>query len=280
MPHARLTHSTRDTLEFRQGQLDEDASEAVTNATAELGVDRPTLVHTETREVERSIRGRVTAPRRAANDAGTSDWRQSLANYVDRLESHVDEFQGEGYTLTDDQRDTDERGVLEAVEWSLGQGSPYEIEYSATVRVGRGTMDARSVDYRNPSVQSSMTVAATVDGTDLPGLRELRVRRSIGVNVSANYDRGSAENNDVVGEEGVQQVVTFEGTHTGTASARASADATLDGLVATKEPVDMVLRFPGYTLSGFVIGYDSNLEQRFGGNSHQYSLRFAEGIRG
>lgn len=279
MPHARLTHSTRGTLNFRQGQADEDPRDAVANITAELGVDRPPLVHTETRERQRNIRGRVTAPRRASDDPDTSDWQQALANYVDELESHVDEFQGLGYTFEDLQSGESMRAVLERVEWALSQGAPYEVEYDAAVIVGRGTMGARTVDRRNPTVNTAMSVAARVDGNDLPGLRELRVQRSIGVNPSPVYDRGSAENNDVVVEEGVQHEVTFQGTHTGSASARASADSTLDGLAASKNPVTLETRFPGYSLDGFVVGYDSDYEQRFGGQSHHYTLQFVEGTR-
>lgn len=279
MSHGSITHPDRGTLTFRQGQLDEDPREAVANITAELGTDRPPLVHTETRERDRHIRGRVTSPRRAQDDPDTGDWRQALANYVDRLEAHVDEFQGEGYQFEDAQTGESLRGVLERVEWTLTQGSPFEIEYDAQYVIGRGTMDARSISERDPVVQAGMSVAARVDGVDLPGLRELRVQRSIGVNPKAVYNRSSAENNDIVGEDGVQHEITFEGTHTGSETARASADAALDDLVATKNPVVFETRFPGYSLDGFVLGYESDREQRHGGRSHQYSLRFMEGTR-
>lgn len=279
MSHLRLTHPTRSTLTFRQGQADTDTREAVANVAAELGVDRPPLVHTETRENTREITGLVTAPRRAANDATTADWRQALANYVDRLESHVDEFQGTGYTLEDDQLNLSKRAVYEGVEWSLTPGEPYAVEYTATMQVGRGTFEEQAIDRRNPTVDAGMNVYATVDGNDLPGMRDYRVRRSVGVDVNAVFDRDSAENNDVIINEGPQHRVVFEGTHTGTLAQRRSADATLDALVATKDPIDFVTKFPGYTLSGYVLNYESDLSVDAGGNSHGFRLEFLEGQR-
>lgn len=280
MSHATLTHPVRGDLTFRQGQADEDTHEAVADITAELGVDRPPLVHITTRERARVIRGRVTAPRRAAADANTTDseWRQALANYIDLLESHVDEFQGTGYTLEDTARDENLQSIYHTVEWTLRPGDPYDVEFTANVVIGRGTFESRSIQQRNPTVDSGMNVAAKVDGNDLPGLREMVVRRSFGFDVSAVYDKSSAENNDVVINEGVTHEITFRGTHTGTQSARATADQTLDGLIGSGA-VTFETAFPGYDLEGFVLDYASDYEQRFGGNSHHYDLRFVEGIK-
>lgn len=279
MTHARLTHPTRGTLQFRQPQTDGDQREAVGNVTPELGVDRPPLVHIETRDRTRSLRGRVTAPRRAEADPDTDDWEQALANYVDLLESHVSEFQGTGYTFEDDIRDVSVSAVYHSLEWTLSQGAPYEIEFDAGVTVGRGTFDSAGLSRRTPTVNSGMSVAARVDGNDLPGLRQMAVSRSFGVEVNAVYNRTSAENNDVVANEGVRHEITFDGIHTGTHAERRAADDALEALLGQRDPVAFETRFPGYTLQGYVLGYDSNLEARFGENSHHYSLRFVEGTR-
>lgn len=283
MSHARLTHSDRPTLEFHQGQLDEDPTTAVANVAALIGVNQPVLVHTESRERERTITGRVTAPRRTANDGSTSDWLQALANYVDELESHVDEFQGisgtrtdGGYTLVDDQRNLNLDVIIESVEWRLAQGQPFEFEYDVTLKVGTGTFEARDVSFRTPTVNTGLSVAARVDGNDLPGLRQLTASTSVETQVNPLFDRTSAENNDIVVDEGPRHEFTIRGTHTGTAAARASADSTLNNLVATETPVTLETRFPGYDLDGYVLGYNSNLEARFGGSAHQYELRFIE----
>lgn len=279
MTHVRLTHSTRDTLPFRTVQNDEDQRQAVANVTSELGTDRRSLVHTETRENTRTIRGSVTGLRRARNDSNTSDARQALANYADVLEAHVDEYQGTGYTLEDDRLDIQKNAVLESVEWSLTPGRTYELDYEATVKVGRGTFEDRAIRTRNPTVDPSMDVFARVDGNDLPGMRDYRVNRSVGIEVNAVFDRDSAENNDAVFDAGTTTTVTYEGVHSGTLAERQQTDAALDALVGTETAVDFDTKFPGYTLSGFVTGYTSTLEQQQGGNAHRYSLEFTVGER-
>jgi hypothetical protein len=212
-------------------------------------------------------------------DSGASDAVQALANYADALESHVDEFQGTGYQLNDDQLDIQKRGVLESIEWSLTPGRVYELDYEATVRIGRGTFESRSIIPRKPMVDTGQTPMLIVDGNDLPGMRDYRMNRSVGVTANAVFDRESAENNDVVFEEGQQQTIVFEGEHTGTLTQRQNADAALDALVATQNSVPVETRFPGYTLNCFVTNYESTLEQQRGGNSHRYRIEMIEGTR-
>lgn len=278
MPHARITHPSRPTLEFRQGQRDADTREAVASVAPELATDRNPLVHIQTRNRQRQITGRVTAPRREANDSNTSDWEQALANYVDELEAHCDEFQGfDGYTFTDDIRSESFPVVFESVEWTLAPGAPYEIEYDLNLLIGEGVLESRSLDLREPTVDTSMSVAGRVGGEDLPGLREFQVARTLEFDTNALYGKDSAANNDIVAQEGVQHELVFRGTHTGSDSTRAAADSALESLIGTQ--VTFETRFPGYDLDGFVLGYDSNLEQRFGTQSHQYVLRFIEGER-
>lgn len=278
MTGARLTHPTRSTLPFHQRQSDEQTTEAVANIANELGVDRPSLVQTETREVDRQIRGRVTAPRRS-RDSGTADWVQSLADYVDLLESHVDEYQGFGYTLEDDDLNISKKCVLESVEWTLTPGQPYEFEYTATVKVGEGTFETDTISRRNPTVNTGMNVLLRIDGVDLPGFRDLRSSRSIGTEPKAVFDRSTAENNDIVVNEGTQQSFTFEGTHTGTKTERANAHNTLENLAATKDPVTLETRFPGYSIDGFVTAYGPTQESRFGNSLNHYQVEFVRGTR-
>jgi hypothetical protein len=260
------------------GQNDQFQREGVANATSELATDRPTLVHTETRESTRTIRGTVTGLKRK-RDSGASDAVQALANYAAELESHVDEFQGGGYTLEDSQLDIQKRGVLESIEWSLTPGRVYELDYEATVRVGRGTFESRAITRRNPIIDTGQTPMLIVDGNDLPGMRDYRMSRSVEVNLNAVFDRDSAENNDVVFEKGQQQTIVFEGEHTGTLTQRQNADAALDALVATQNSVTLQTRFPGYDLDVFVTNYESTLEQQRGGNSHRYRIEMIEGTR-
>lgn len=277
MSHARLTHPDRPTLSFNQVQTDADEREAVANIARELAADRPALVHIQTRSRRRTLSGRVTAPRRARNDGTTSDWRQALANYVDRIEAHVDEFQGApGYTFEDDIRNDSFNVVLESAEWALTQGNPYEFEYDITLLIGRGVFESQPIDLQNPTVGSPSDVIATVDGNDLPGLREMRGAKSLSFDESALYDKQSAENNEIVAEEGVEHRVTIRGTHTGSDATRAAADDNLQALIGGGQ-VTLSTNFPGYDIDGFVLGYNSDLESRRGTRSHDYDLTFIEG---
>lgn len=279
MPHARLTHNTRSTLEFRQGQTDELGREAVANIIAEIGVDRNPLVHTETRDERSEIRGRVSAPRRAQDDGSTSDWRQALANYVDLLESHVDEFQGDGYQYENDQLGISKQAILESVAWELRPGQPYDIQYDASVIVGRGVFEAEPIQRRNPTVNTGQSTYLVIDGVACPGMRQYQKSTELGVDPRAIFDRDSAENNDVVPDAGVTERIVFEGTHTGTQSQRATDDAALSNLLATADPVTCDTAFPGYSLDGYVTAYNSTFEARFGQTKHDYRLEFTVGQR-
>lgn len=279
MSHARLEHPVRPTLEFRQGVNDEYTREAVANITQQLGTDDDALVHTQSRKNRRTIRGVVSAFKQS-RELGVSDGVQALADYADRLEGHLNEFQGDpGYTLIDDQLDLSKNAVLESVQWSLTPGKKYELEYEAVVVVGQGTFESGAIDRRNPTVNTNMDVMVRVDGNPLPGFRDYQVSKEIGAEVKGLFNRDSAENNDVLIQDGAEQRVTFDGVHSGTLAERRQADAELDAIVATENPVTLETRFPGYSLDGFVIGYNSTLEDQRGGNSHRYRLEFVVGKR-
>lgn len=275
MPHASISHPRRGTLEFRQAQQDDDTQTADANVISDTGSGLPPLVHVESRERDRSIRGLVTAPRRAEADPDTNDWQQALANYVVRLERHVDVLQGDGYTFTDDIRGESVNAVYHTVEWTLNAGRPYEVDFTAELTVGRGVFPSEPVDIPSVTVDTSMNVAARVGGVDLPGLRQMRVRREFSVDVTPLYNKDSAESNDIQASGSVQHQVSFDGTHTGTDSQRAAADDDLEALIGDASTT-FETRFPGYSLDGAVMEYESNLESTFGTNMHQYSLRFLE----
>ena len=279
MPHARLTHPTRGTLPLRQGQQEDLSREAVANITAEIGVDRAPLIHTETRNEATEVRGRVSAPRRARDDPDTSDWRQALANYVDLLESHVDEFQGDGYTYENDQLGVSKQAILESVTWELRPGQPYDIPFDVSIIIGRGVFGSESIDRRNPTVDLGQDTYLVVDGVACPGMRQYRKTAEMDVDATPVFNRDSAEDNIVVPSSGVTETIVFEGTHTGDQSTRATADAALRDLLATQEPVTCDTAFPGYSLEGYVTAYNSTFNARFGQDKHDYRLEFTVGQR-
>jgi len=284
MTDYRITHPSRDTLEFRQVQSDEDQTEAVANIATDIGVDRPPLVHNEARDRTRDLQGRVTAPRRAANDSDTSDWEQALANYAVLLEAHVDDRQGShdssrfpgGYTFEDDVRGESLRAALTETAWTIFEGQPNELAFEATLEIGTSAMVNGDIDPKTANVDTSMDVMAKVGGEDLPGFRRMRVQRSVDIDPEPLYDASTAEDNQIVPETSVEHRITFEGTLTGSESSRATKDGNLNGLL-DKDQVTFETRFPGYSLDGFVLNYDSTESADFGPEMHQYSLTFIEG---
>jgi len=282
MADARLTHSTRSTLPLHQRQQADDETSAVLDITSEIGTRRKPLVHAKTRERTEPIRGLVTGNRRARNDPTTSDTRQALANYADLLESHADDFQGLGYTYEDDILDTSLRGILTSVQWSLSPGEPDTLAYEAGFTVGRGTLEARPINRRNPTYDSSMSTMLRVDGIDLPGMRDYQVQTSIETETNANIKGGNnAENNDIVISEGGgrQTTVVYEGTLTGSAKSRNTTDDNLRALVTTSNPVTLETKFPGYNLDGFVGDYTSRQRADMGEKRHDYRLEFVVGVK-
>lgn len=282
MTHASISHATRGTLEFRQPQMDADQREAVADIFQEIGTERDPLVHIRARNRQRSIRGIVTGPRRAEDDSNTTsgEWRQALANYVDELESHCDEFQGfgsDGYSFTDDIRSESFPVVFESVDWTLSKGQPWRFEYDISLLIGQGVMGVRGRSPRNPTVDSAMTVAARVDGNDLPGLREFESVREIEYEPNALYGSGTATNNDVLATDGLVQRFTFRGTHTGSNSARATADSNLQALIGAGQ-VTLETKWPGYDIQGYVTRYNSDFETRYGSSRHNFELEFVEGV--
>lgn len=276
MADYRLTDATRGTLAFEQAQRDEDAQQAIADITKEIGVDRPALVHTRSRERERTLAGRVTGPKRS-RDSDTGDWQQALANYVARLEAHVDEFQGTGYTFEDDTRGESLSAVMKSVEWTLLPGQPFEVQWETTIHVGRGTFESRSVQLNTPSVNTGMAVPARVGGVDLPGLREMKVTKELEFETNALYGDDTAENTEIVVEAGVEHRIEYRGAHTGPQSQRDAADDDLEALLS-QNGTTFVTRFPGYSLTGVVTAYSPERNQSYGGTSHQYSLTFVEGV--
>lgn len=279
MADARLTHPNRETLPLRQRQTNTDTKTAAANIANEIGVDRPSLVHTETREREIPVRGVVTGRRLAAQDPNTDDIQQALANYVDTLQAHVDVFQGDGYTYEDDLLGRSLNGILESVSWSLTPGQLGAIEYETEFTVGKGVLEAEPIQRRNPTVDMTRDTLLTIDGTDLPGFREYEVEKTVGTDPKAVFDRDSAENNQVVIDDGDQLTIQFRGTHTGDPATRKTRETRLDELVATEAEVTLQTAFPGYSIDGFLIEHETGEEARFGSQSNHYSITFVEGTK-
>lgn len=276
MAHARITDGTN-TLEFRQAQTDEDQREAVADITAELGVDRPPLVHVRSRERTRTVEGRVTAPSAARDDATTDNWRTALARYVARLEAFCTDHQGLGYTFEDDLRDKQFPVVYHRLAWRLSGGQPYEVQFELELATGEGVLPGQPLTIPNVSPDTSLPTAARVDGVDLPGLRQLSVERAFEYEVDPLYDKSTASNNQVRATSGVQHRIQFQGTHTGDRTTRRQADDELQALIGAGE-LDFETRFPGYTKTGKVLNYETTDEAGFADNQHHYTLSFLEAI--
>jgi len=271
MAHARLTHPSRPTIQFVQGQLDTDSQQQVSNIAQDIGSGQAPLAHVESRERSRDITGRVTAP--ARSKATGDNYLQALADYIVEMEYSIDLFEGEGYTFHDEIRDESFGAVYHSFEWSMQRGTPFEAEYTAEITVGDGVFPPRDPEIPDVTPQTGMDVMARVGGEDLPGFRQITSSRSFEIDTTALFNRNSAEENDIQPGSAVQHQIDYEGVHTGTRQERAAADAALQDLLGETQ-VTLETRFPGYALDGVVTNYDSDLEQDTGGNSTSYTLQF------
>jgi len=275
MSHLTLTHPQRPDLSLPQGQSDNYGRTAVTDIAAPVeDNDRPPAVHTRGRENERQVTGLFTA----GSDASTQG-RQAVANFLDKLETRVDIKQGEGYDVADQQLSTSISGILPSMTWRFQSGRPFEVQYELSLQVGKGTNQTGALDRRFPIVNNGMDTMLEVDGIPLPGWRQYESTREVQTEVKPRFSRDTAQTNDIIIQSKAVQTITFRGTHTGPQAQRASDDAALDDLLATKEEVQCKTKIPGYTVPGFVTGYDSDFNADFGEEKHNYELQFTVGER-
>jgi len=163
MAHLTLTHPERTDFDLPQGQNDEYTREALTDIMAGTTSEHdPTGIFTKGRQAERSVTGRMTATNGSENFM-----RTDMAEFIDGLESRVDQFQGDGYTLVDSQLDESIPVILTAASWRFNRGQPYEIEYDMTAQVGTGTNKNNEMFERNPNPNSGMNTYLEIDGIEL-----------------------------------------------------------------------------------------------------------------
>jgi len=205
--------------------------------------------------------------------------RDEVAQFIDGLESRVDQFQGDGYTLDDEQLDENIPVVLTASSWRFNRGQPYEVQYDVSAAVGVGTNDETLLSERNPDPNGGMDTYLEIDGIALSGMRRYESTTQIQAEVKPVFNRDTAEKNEVIITNRAVQTIVFEGTHTGSQSQRASDDAALDNLLATETEINCKTKVPGYTLEGFVTGYDSTFNAGYGQNRHDYRVQFTEGVK-
>lgn len=274
MTYLTLTHPERPDFNLPQPQSDDNQRQAITDIAAPLGSEEPPNVHTRGRQAERQINGLYLSDR-----GGDQSRRQDVADFIDNLEQRTDQFQGEGYTLLDEQLDTSRGVILNSSTWQIQPGRPYEVRYELGVQVGIGTAEVQSVGLRNPTVNDSMDTYLEIDGIPLPGMRQYESTTEVPTEVNPRFNRDTAETNDIIIENKETQRIIYRGTHTGPQVDRAAADRALRDLLATKIEVECKTKVPGYTLDGFVTSYNSDFNGDFGETKHNYELEFTVGVK-
>lgn len=267
-----------DTLVFDGAQQDERGETANPDLYNDPDVEQAPKVHIDVRESEISVNGRLTAPRLAERPEYSNDWRTALAEWVVQYESFCTQFQQPGYTFVDPLRDISRNVIMDQAEWSINAGAPYEIQYRTNLITGEGVLSKKDVAEKTANPQPVSDPMGILGNTDLTGLTSMSVIRSFDteVNPRAYTGIGTATKNEVVANSGVTHRVEYEGQFEGTRQERQDFDNALDSLVGT-EQTTFQTAFPGYSLDGTLLNYNSNYGAETGTKMHAYTLEFLEG---
>jgi len=267
-----------ETLVFEGAQQDERGETANPNLYNDPTDARPPQVHVDVRESEISVNGRLSAPRLAQRAEYDDDWRTALAEWVVQYESFCTQFQRPGYTFTDPLRNISRTVVMDSAEWTINAGAPYEIQYRTNLITGEAVLEAEDVAEKAANPQPRSDPMGVLGGTDLTGLTSMTVARSFDteVNPRAYTGIGTATENEIVAQSGVTHRIEYEGQFEGTRAERQTFDNDLDALVGTEETTFQTA-FPGYSIDGSLLDYNSNYAAETGTKMHAYTLEFLEG---
>jgi hypothetical protein len=219
-----------------------------------------------------SITGLATGSRLSRQSDFSSDPVTALAEWVQRVMALVDGQQGEGYTLTHDERGLETTVVLESFAWTRRGGESFEVEWELAYQIGEGIMVDRDTQPNTASPSSTWTL----DGRDLQYPKEYREEKRQRLDTDAMLFADSAEQNVITDESSPVRTITITGRHTGTRSERQAFDDHFRSLIGQDQIVTYESAFPGHSLDIMVNTYESVLEAgrtRVG----DYALELIEG---
>lgn len=283
MTDITLTHTSsgRPDVQFLRAQDDRRVEESVADVVDDIGVRDPPRATVEGRGGTRRIQGRMTGAAASSLSGFSSDWRTALAEWLVRLEAAIDEFQGLGYTLDDQERGLSLPVVVHACQWTIQAGRPFEATYRVDVTIGKNTQENRSADPKTatPGAKDSSPFLTGVQS--LTGLQTMRVEREFDIEVDPiNFDP-DVEATEVRPTSRPKHVITYNGEKAGTETERQTFD---NGIETEQSDLESLSTFetvmPGYDLDGKIMNYRSDWRASRGTGIHDYEITFLEAIQG
>lgn len=218
------------------------------------------------------VTGLATGNRISKNVEYSNDPEVALAEWALDLEATCHSRQGDAHTLVDDDRDDTRKVIVRDVMWQREQGSPFEVQYAATLGFGDSpvSFDAPDTETANPSS------AATLDGVDMGTIAMKMVEIEQPVDkFSLAFAEEFDQANSWVADGGSTRSFTVTGEITG-ATERNDFDEHVRSLVGNNESVTYTEAWPGRSLDVVVGDYESTHEA---GNTRlgSYNITLIEG---
>lgn len=207
-----------------------------------------------------TLTGTASAMRLARDGSWPDDPVEALAEWVARFEQFVNGGQGDGYTLTDDDRNRQFNVFVGNLSWDRYLGEKFEVDWS--MQLIRGGVVDHDVSYSPQSTSPDDTMGITsVDGTThvLPSPGEVRLERSQRFEYFPlpQFEDPDYDENEIVAIEGAVREVTIMGSIADDVQGRNEFDNEMREIIGGNNPVTLWLPFPGYAISGVVEHYDS-----------------------
>lgn len=220
----------------------------------------------------RVIPGRATANRISNQSGYSNDLSTALCEFAATLESFCNPEQGEGYTLTDDERGESVTVVVEQVSWVYKSDRSLDLRWEVTVRRSEGLMTSTSRNVESVSPGST----TTLDGNDLGHTRQIHLTKKLGLRDYLVALANTPDDNAALPEGGVTRQIDVSGDKYGSQSARNSWEDSLRALLGRDNIVTYSSGFPGRDLKVMLDEFD---DTRTAGDTRitSYNLRVIEG---
>lgn len=208
----------------------------------------------------------------AASGADADQIEAAIAEWTQEFASLTSATQGNGWSLTDDERNRTLTVTATDGSWTRVAGAPWEVSWSLELTRGEGVFDNQS---RSPSTATPGS-SDTLAGTDLGTISERRIEISVDVETTPLAFADTSETL-IVPTTGRIRRFTVTGRKTGSTSTLRSFDDTMRGNVGGDQQLTYDSGFPGTSHETVIDSYDSTFNA---GSPHilDYSLSLIEGV--
>ena len=206
---------------------------------------------------EFSATGTATGTRISQNPEYSNDPEIAIREWALDFLAHVNARQGEGWTLSDGERDRDINIVIEEAGIMREKGNPLGAKWNVNCVRGKGTMSSRPPDPPtiNPDFVGNGSYFA---GYDLGTITQSKISRKEKFEKYplATIGSGSHESNIVLSDSGVVQQFMITGVRSGSPSELRQFANDMQSLIGGDQIGTLRLDFPGVEYYCMVNSFD------------------------